>query len=310
MNLKGKKFLVTGGAGFIGSHTADALIAAGAKVAIVDNLFTGRRGNIHPKAKFYRANIASPRLAQAFRAFRPEYVYHLAFHVRVPEVTKNPLLHKDSIIGSINLLHTCAQYGVRKVIFSSSGFLYGNTKHLPARETEPVSFVSPYVAAKRTVEHYLETFRALRGLPYVILRYAAVYGPRQVTGAMADYIRKLKAGKRAVMWGDGRKTRDYVYIDDVVRANLLALRVPDHHGSPIFNVGTGRETSLNALYEKIAALLGRSGRPRYLPDRPGEQIRYALSYAKIRRALNWEPRVGLNEGLRKVVLQSSSSRTQ
>jgi UDP-glucose 4-epimerase len=246
-------------------------------------------------------NIADRRLKNVFKKFKPHYVYHFAFHVLVPESTKNPLLDMPSIAGSLNLLENAAQHKVKKIIFSSSGFLYGNTKHLPAKETEPVLPISPYIVSKYAVENYLKFFKVGHGLPYVILRYAAIYGPRQVTGAMADYIRHLARGRQAKMWGNGRKTRDYVYVADVVQANLSALKVKDDHPNPVFNVGTGKETTLNELYRSIAELLGKVPKPVYLPERIGEQIRYSLDHAKIRRELGWRPAVSLREGLREVL---------
>ena len=161
--------------------------------------------------------------------------------------------------------------------------------------------VTPYVISKQAIESYLEFYKSVYGLPYVTLRYSAIYGPRQVTGAMADYIRKLATNKQAEIWGDGDKTRDYVYIDDVVRANLLALDIENAHPNPIFNLGTGIETTLNTLYEKIAGLLGREADPIYYPDRPGEQIRYCLDNSKACEHLHWEPRIALEQGLRLTV---------
>ena len=298
MDLKNKKILVTGGAGFIGSHTVDALVKKGAKVIIVDNLVTGRKENLNPRAKFYKLNIADQKIENIFKKEKPEIIYHFAFNVLVPKSVENPLVDVDSIVGSINILKNAQKYGVKKIIFSSSGFIYGNTKNLPAKETEPVDPISPYVVAKNAVENYLRFFNKAYGLPYVIFRYAAVYGPRQVTGAMADYIRKLAAGKQAEIWGDGTKTRDYVFIDDVVRANLLVLDLPGNYPDPVFNIGTGIETTLNELYWKIAKLLKKEPKPIYLPDRPGEQIRYSLDYSKIKEALGWEPKYNLEEGLR------------
>jgi UDP-glucose 4-epimerase len=298
MIIKNKKILVTGGAGFIGSHVVDALIENGAEVAVIDNLVTGRRENLNPNAKFYEINIADPKIETIFRREKPEIIYHFAFNVLVPKSVKNPLIDMDSIIGSVNILINAQKYGTKKIIFSSSGFLYGNTNNLPAKETEPIDPISPYVVAKNTVENYLRFFNKAYGLPYVIFRQAAIYGPRQVTGAMADYVRKLSAGKQAEIWGDGSKTRDYVYIDDLVRANLLALEIPSNFPDPVFNIGTSIETTLNDLYKKIAKLLNKKPEPIYLPDRPGEQVRYSLDYSKIKKNLGWEPKYTLEEGLK------------
>jgi len=301
MELENKKFLVTGGAGFIGSHTVDALIKKGAKVAIIDNLVTGRTENLNPEAKFYNMSIADFEVEKVFQEEKPEFIYHFAFNVLVPKSVENPLMDMDSIAGAVNILQNAKKYGVKKIILSSSAFLYGNTKNLPAKETEPVIPVSPYIVSKRAVENYLEFYRTAFNLSYVILRYSAVYGPRQFTGAMADYIRKLAADKQAEMYGDGEKTRDYIYIEDVIRANLLALDVSSDFSNPIFNIGTGIETTLNDLYKKIAQFLGKEAEPIYLPDRPGEQYRYSLDCAKARKELGWEPKYNLEEGLKKRV---------
>jgi UDP-glucose 4-epimerase len=240
MDLKNKTILITGGAGFIGSHMADALIDRGANVLVIDNLVTGRRENLNPKAVFYEMNMASPEIENIFKEKRPEIIYHFAFNVLVPKSVDNPLIDIDSIEGSIRVLTYAKNYGAKKIIFSSSGFVYGNSQNLPAKETEPIVPITPYVIAKRAVEDYLAFFKKTYGLSYVIFRNAAVYGPRQVTGAMADYIRKLKDGKQADIWGDGTKTRDYLYVSDVVDANLLALDLDDNFENPVFNLGTGR----------------------------------------------------------------------
>jgi len=297
MDIKNKKILVTGGAGFIGSHTVDKLIEEGADVVVVDNLVTGRRENLNPKAKFYEINIADPGLEKIFQKEKPEIIYHFAFNVLVPKSVQNPLVDIDSIAGSLNILINSQKYGVKKIIFASSGFVYGNSQNIPVKETEPIDPVSPYVVAKYTVENYIKFFNKTYGLPYVIFRYPAVYGPRQITGAMADYIRKLAAGNQAEIWGDGTKTRDYIYIEDILRANLLALDLSDDFLDPVFNVGTSIETTLNDLYQKIAKLLNKEIRPIYLSDRPGDQIRYSLDYSKIKKTLGWEPKVSFEEGL-------------
>ncbi len=302
MNFQNKKILITGGAGFIGSHTVDALIENGANVVVADDLSTGRKENLNRRAKFYKMNIADAFFDDVLEKERPEIVYHLAFFVLVPKSVENPLLDMDSLVGSIRMFKKIKELGcVKKFVFSSSGFVYGNNPNLPVKETESIDPVSPYVVAKHAVENYLKFYKKMFGLPYVILRYSAVYGPRQMTGAMADYIRRLSNGQQAEMWGDGSKTRDYVYIDDVVRANLMALDVSDEHPSPVFNIGTGKETTLNEVYKKIADLLGREAEPIYLPDRPGEQMRYCLDYSKIKKELGWEAEVSLDEGLKRIL---------
>lgn len=302
MNLKNRKILITGGAGFIGSYTVDVLVREGADVVVVDNLSTGKRENLNPAAKFYEINIANSEFENILEKERPDIIYHFAFFVLVPQSIENPLLDMDALVGSARMLKKIKEMGgVEKIVFASSGFLYGNNPHLPVKETEPIDPISSYVIVKQAVENYLKFYQKTFNMPYVILRYAAIYGPRQITGAMADYIRKLAAGQQAEIWGDGTKTRDYTYIDDAVRANLMALDVPDSHPYPVFNIGTGKETTLNELYKKIAAILGKEAKPIYRPDRLGEQIRYCLDASKIRRELGWQFDVDLDEGLKKVL---------
>jgi UDP-glucose 4-epimerase len=303
--VQGKKFLVTGGAGFIGSHTVDALVERGGLVAIVDNLSTGRQENLSPRAKFYHMNIADEAFEGILEREKPDVIYHFAFYVLVPQSVENPLLDIDVLIGTLRMLQKAKEIGVGRIIFASSGFLYGNTPNLPANEECPVDPVSPYVVTKHAIENYLRFYYKTYHLPYVILRYAAVYGPRQITGAMADYIRRLAAGNQADIWGDGTKTRDYVFIEDVVRANLLALKVPTDHPNPVFNIGTGVETTLNTVYRRIADILGVEARPIYHPDRPAEQLRYCLDISKARRELGWEPQYVLAEGLRITVTSNA-----
>lgn len=299
MNLQNKTILVTGGAGFIGSHMVDALINEGAKVSIIDNLSTGRYENLNNKANFYKVNIADPAIDTIYKKIYPDIIYHFASNVLVPVSVKNPLADMDSIIGSVRLLVNARDYHCEKFIFASSGFIYGNNLNLPLKETEPVTTVSPYAIAKYTIENYMKFFYETYKVPYVILRYPGVYGPRQTTGAMADYIRKLSAGLQAEIWGDGMKTRDYICVTDVVEVNLKVLDLPTTYENPIFNVGTGKETTLNELYQIIAKLLQKKALPIYLPDRDGEQIRYALDCTKIKQALGWKYRVELLEGLKK-----------
>jgi len=298
--IKGKTFLITGGAGFIGSHVADALVARGGKVVIMDNLSTGRRENLNSKATFYEMNIADEKKFDAvMKKHKPDYIYHFAYFVIVPQSNKNPLYDMDCVRGSINVLEAAKKYKVKKVIFSSSGFIYGNNPNLPLKETEPHQHVSPYAISKFAVEGYHQFYKANYGVDYAILRNAAVYGPRQVTGAMAAYIRDLQAGVPTEFYG--LKTRDYVYIDDVVDANLRALVLPASHPDPVFNIGMGGEMHLIDLYHTLAKILGKQPQPVQMPPRPGEQDRYCVDIAKARRDLGWEPKVGLEEGLRRTL---------
>ncbi|MBI2888553.1 MAG: NAD-dependent epimerase/dehydratase family protein [Candidatus Liptonbacteria bacterium] len=300
MIIKNKTFLVTGGAGFIGSHVTDALVARGGKVVIADNLSTGRRGNLNPKAKFYKLNVADDKKFDAVvKKHKPQYIYHFAYFVIVPKSTQNPRLDMDSLRGSINVLEAAKRYKVKKVLFSSSGFIYGNNPHLPLKETEPFEPTSPYAISKYAVEGYLRFYKKNFGVDYAILRNAAVYGPRQITGAMAAYIRDLKAGVPSEFYG--LKTRDYVYIDDVVNANLRVLGVPAAHPNPVWNIGMGGEMHLIDLYYALAKLLKKKPQPVKKPERPGEQDRYCVDITKAKRDLKWKPRISLEEGLRRTL---------
>jgi UDP-glucose 4-epimerase len=295
-----KVFLITGGAGFIGSHVTDAIIALGGKVVIVDNLLTGRRENINPAAVFYEGNIADLQLIdQVFREHKPDYIYHFAHYVLVPKSIENPLLDMDCVWGSINLLQSAKKYGIKKIIYSSSGFIYGNNLNLPLKETEPHDPGAPYSIAKFAVEGYLHFYRKCFGIDYVVFRNAAVYGPRQITGAMAAYIRELQQGVPSEFYGV--KTRDYVYISDVVDANLRVLALAPNHPDPVFNLGMGGEMHLIDLYKILANLLNKEAKPVRLPERPGEQDRYCVDTTKAARDLGWIPKVTLEEGLRKTL---------
>ncbi|MDP2167672.1 MAG: NAD-dependent epimerase/dehydratase family protein [Thermodesulfovibrionales bacterium] len=298
MSLKGKKVLVTGGAGFIGSHTVDALVREGANVVVVDNLSSGRRENINPEAAFYEVNIADPEIEIIMEKERPGIICHFAYFVFVPKSVQNPLLDMDCLAGTLRILGKAKDLNVKKVLYSSSGFVYGNNPNLPLKEKEPFSYDTPYAISKEATENYLRFFSKTYGLPYVVLRYATVYGPGQATGAMADYIRKLSSGQQADIWGDGTKTRDYVFIADVVRANLLALTVRSDNPDPVFNISSGVETTLNTLYKKTSDLLGRKAMPVYHKDRPGEQIRFCLNNSKAKKELGWRPEFSLDEGLK------------
>jgi UDP-glucose 4-epimerase len=299
MKLKGKNIMVTGGAGFIGSHLVDALIEMGTNVSIVDNLSTGRKENVNPKATFYEIDINDKKLDAIFAKEKPEIVYSLAFNTIVPKSVADPLFDAKSLTGNLHVMVLARKYGVKKFIMASSGFVYGNTKNLPTAETEPIIPTNPYIITKSASEHYLQFFKSAHNMDFVVLRYATVYGPRQVGGAMADYIRSIRNNVQATIWGNGEKTRDYVFVKDVIDANIKALDVKVGNSiMPVFNIGTMKETSLNELYSKIAILLGKpDAKPKYEPDRPGEMMRFCLSYKKAEQYLGWKPRFNLDEGL-------------
>ena len=300
MELKGKKVLVTGGAGFIGSHLVDRLIASGAKVSIIDNFSTGQKKNIHPSAKFYHLDMNDSSVLKIFQEEKPEFVYHLAFNTDVPQSVRDPLFDAQGISGSINVFLAAVKVGAKKVVMASSAFVYGNCEpsSLPVTEQHQAQPVSPYAISKIASENYLRYFHNAHNLPIVIFRYSTVYGPRQITGALADYIRKISEDKQADMFGDGNLTRDYIHVDDVVRANLLALDVPNNHPEPIFNLGSTRERTLNEVYGTVAKLLGKpENKPKYLPARSGDITRFSVSYEKARHQLGWEPTVSFEKGV-------------
>jgi UDP-glucose 4-epimerase len=301
LNLQGATILVTGGAGFIGSHLVKALVDLGGQVHIVDNLRSGQTRNIHPGAQFHNLNIHSPEFEALVEHLAPDYVYHFAFNTSAPDSVGDPTIELDSIAGSMRLLQTLKSTRPRKTVFASSEFVYGNTAHSPVSEVAPVDLIAPYAISKYCVENYFHFYRTAFGLPSVTLRFGTVYGPGQVRGALTDYIRQLSAGDQAKIYGDGSKTRDYVYVSDIVAANLSALDVPDSHPNPVFNVVTEKETTLRDLYTMIARHLNVPPNPILCEDRPGEQMKCQLSCAKFRDLTGWHPQVGLEQGLKQTI---------
>jgi UDP-glucose 4-epimerase len=297
--------LVTGGAGFIGSHVVDGLIAAGHQVWIVDNQSTGSRRNVNPAATFYEADIRSPELVEIFDAARPEIVDHHAAHAEVRESVDDPVYDADvNVLGSINLFQQCVRTGVRKVIFiSSGGAVYGEPQALPCAEDHPIRPLSPYGASKAAVELYLFLYKQTYGLDYTVLRYANVYGPRQDMLAeegrvMAIFSQLMLAGRQPTINGDGEQQRDFLHVADAVAANLLAL---ERGSGQAYNLGVGRPTSVNQIFGLLKGLTGFAGEAAYGPAKPGEVYRIYLDSSKAGRELGWEPRVGLEEGLRDTV---------
>ncbi len=292
--------LASGGTGFIGSHVAGRLVSEGHEVAVVDNLSNGRLENVPAEARFYEADIRDD-CADAFRDFRPEALCHHAAQVSVRHSVENPCLHADiNLVGTVRLLQGCVEYGVRKVVFASTGgAIYGEQESFPAREEHPQRPVSPYGLSKLAAERYLDYYCAHHHLLGVVLRYANVYGPRQdphgEAGVVAIFCKDLTLGNTSTINGTGEQTRDYVYVEDVVHANVLALANDTPSG--IYNVGTGIETSVNELHRLLRETSGKSLPARHGTAKVGEQARSSVDPTR----LGWRPRTGLIDSLHKTL---------
>lgn len=298
------KVLVTGGAGFIGSHVVDRLVEEGHQVVVVDNLATGKRKNVNRAASLYKTDITSWRLERVFRNERPNIVLHLAAHINVPRSIADPVFDAQiNVLGTMNVLQQAVRYGCRKVVFSSSGgAIYGEQATFPAVESHATNPLSPYGISKLCGEHYLSYFQRVSGIPVVSLRYANVYGPRQdpdgEAGVIAIFIQKMLNNEQPIIHGNGRQTRDFVFVDDVAEANLAAMG-QNAHG--VYNVGTGAETSVNELFRMLAGLTAASVKEVHGPAKTGEQIRSVVDPSRIKQELGWEVKVDLAEGLKQTV---------
>ncbi|MEW6682057.1 MAG: NAD-dependent epimerase/dehydratase family protein [Nitrospirota bacterium] len=298
------RILVTGGAGFIGSHLVDRLIQEGHEVSIVDDLSTGKKKNVSPKAEFYKLDILSPKVERVFKKARPEAIFHHAAQMDVRRSVKDPLFDGQvNILGTVNLLEQAVKVGTKRVIFASSGgAVYGEQEQFPAAEPHPTRPVSPYGISKLAGEHYLYYYGRTYGLQWTSLRYANVYGPRQdpfgEAGVVAIFTLKLLQNEQPVINGTGKQTRDYIAIDDVVEANMAVL---NNRLTETFNVGTGRETTVNQLFRMLAEAVGSPIKERYGPERRGEQLRSCVDAGKLARAAEWEARTSLADGLKRTV---------
>lgn len=320
----GKRVLVTGGAGFIGSHVVDACIAAGYEVAVVDNLSTGRMANLNSAARFYQIDIRSDDLEAVFRQKKPDIVNHHAAQMSVPDSVRDPKFDADvNVLGFLNLMECAIRHQVKKIIFiSSGGAIYGESDIYPTPETYPPQPLSPYAATKLIAEHYLQFYRHQYGMDYTVLRYANIYGPRQIpkgeAGVVAIFIENMLAGRPSVVnaYPDEPRgmERDYCYVGDAARANILAM-APGSAASEVFNIGTGIATKTADLYDIIykayaVAIRERTGadpdlsltNPRREPARKGDLTRSCLDAAKARIILGWAPSLNLNEGIRKTLV--------
>ncbi len=299
------KILVTGGAGFIGSHIVDAFLGLGHQVSILDNLSTGRESNINPKARFFKADIRDTEFVEGlFRREGFDVLCHEAAQMDVRRSVADPVYDASvNIVGVLTLLECCQKNGVSRVLFASSGgAIYGEQDYFPADEAHPTRPISPYGVAKLTTEHYLYYYQQVYGIQSVCLRYANVYGPRQnpegEAGVVAIFTSRMLRNEKAVVNGEGKQTRDYVFVGDVVRANVLAL---GYKGSGVFNVGTGVETDVNTLFRHIRTSTGSRCEEIHGEAKIGEQLRSVLQNAKIRSDLGWNVSVSLEEGLKKTV---------
>ena len=299
------KILVTGGAGFIGSHVVDLFVAQGYQVVIVDDLSTGRASNLNPAAKFYQMDIRSPQIREIFEAEKPDYVSHHAAQMDVRRSVAQPLFDADiNILGSINLLETAKDFQVKRFIYiSTGGAVYGEPESLPCDESHPINPICQYGASKHTVEHYLYMYYMNYGLKYTVLRYPNVFGPRQdphgEAGVVAIFTGKMLAGEEVTINGDGDQTRDFVYVGDCAQANLLALTIDHEPG--IYNLGWGRPTSINEICSVLVNVTGYSLPVQYGPAKVGETRHIYLDASKVKRDLGWVPTITLEEGLEKTV---------
>jgi len=297
------KALVTGGAGFIGSHLVDLLLAEGHEVAIVDNLATGKRGNLAADAKFYEVDIRNQNLTQVFAEVRPEVVFHQAAQMSVKVSTENPLYDAEvNVVGLINVLNSCVTNGVRKVVFASSGATYGNPEYLPINEAHPQRPASPYGITKMVAEHYLRFYALDHNLAFTALRYGNVYGPRQDPfgegGVIAIFTRQLLDGKAPTIHWDGEQIRDYVYATDIAAANLRAATAGD---GQCYSIATGAGTTVNVLYRQLCDALGLWIEPQRSGRRPGDLRTAIFDCSRAQAELGWHAQVSLAEGIARTV---------
>ena len=299
------KILVTGGAGFIGSHVVELFIEKDYEVVILDDLSTGREFNINPRAKFYKMDIRSPEVRNVFEVERPDYVSHHAAQMDVRRSVAQPLFDADvNILGSINLIECAKESGVKQFVYISTGrAVYGEPEQVQCDELHPIDPICQYGASKHTVEHYLFMYHVNYGLNYTVLRYPNEYSPRQdphgEAGVVAIFTGKVLAGETVTINGDGEQTRDYMYVGDCAHANYLAVTV--EHQPGVYNLGWGRPTSVNDIFSTLTKVTGSSHPAVFVPAKVGETRHIYLDAAKTKKELGWLPTLSLEEGLEKTL---------
>ena len=297
------KVLVTGGAGFIGSHVVDELIKNGYQVVVLDNLSTGKKQNINMEAQFYQADITSPEITMIFEIEKPEYLIHHAAQINVQSSMDDPTQDAMiNILGTVNLLETAVKFGVRKVIYASSAAAYGNPLYLPIDENHSIAPMSFYGLSKYTSERYIELFAKEHQLRYSILRYANVYGPRQdpkgEAGVVSIFIDKILNNESPLIYGDGLQTRDFIYVKDVALANVMALESPDNG---VFNVSSFKQTTIIDLLGIINEIVHKKISPLYNPMRHGDIIHSYLDNSLAFSILGWRPVHNLKTGIEELL---------
>jgi len=302
--VAGKKAIVTGGAGFIGSHICDALIERGIAVAVIDNLSSGKKQNLAPDATFYEVDVRDESIRDIFAKEKPDVLFHLAAQMDVRQSVADPMYDASvNVGGTANLLEAGRAVGLEKTVYAATGgAMYGEPKDLPADESTPVEPLSPYGLSKGAAEQYLELYRKLYGMNYTSLRFPNVYGPRQdphgEAGVVAIFSQLMLSGKQPKIFGDGTMTRDYVYVGDIVAANMLAL---DKGDGEAMNLGWGEEVTVQQVFDGVRDAVGCDVEPDYVPERLGEVAHISLDANKAKDVLGWAPQVELLDGLARCV---------
>ncbi len=302
--------LVTGGAGFIGSNIVDTLISLGHRTTVIDNLSTGKLEYVNQRSNFYKIDLKSNRVKEVLKQENINYAIHHAAQIDVQKSINDPIFDaQNNIIGTLNLLQSCVQAGVNKVVYASSAALYGQPDYLPIDEKHPVKAMSPYGISKHTPEHYLRMFKEIYNLNYTILRYSNVYGPRQDStgegGVVSIFVDRMLNGQAPIIYGDGEQTRDFIYVDDIVSANIVAL---SNGNGELVNISYNVRNSINSLYKSINNILGSNLKPIYKKEREGDIKNSVMDNSRAKKILNWQPEYDLKTGLSKTIKYYAQAR--